>query len=138
MLLAQSRVVMPVMGLLFQTRESLRRTGDNAFFTAQVISLLVISRVLLGIFELVLLKLFKMNKYVGIVISAVLAFLLYLVPNLLLSGASSIPGAGPEIAEREAAVTHTNIMFMGIWLAVWVVIDLIIASLLGRKAKQQS
>jgi hypothetical protein len=79
-----------------------------------------------------------MNKYAGIIISAVLAFLLYLAPNLLLSGVSSIPGAGPEIAAREAAATQTNIMFMGIWLAVWVVIDLIVASLLGRKAKPQS
>jgi hypothetical protein len=137
-MLTQSRILLPVMGLLFQSRESLQRTGDNAFFTAQVISLFVISRILLGIFELVLLKLFKMNKYAGIVISAVLAFLLYLAPNLLLSGVSSIPGAGPEIAAREAAATQTNIMFMGIWLAVWVVIDLIVASFLGRKTKPQS
>lgn len=108
----------------------------DAFFTGQLIGSFVISRVLLGIVEVVVLLIFvkvlKLKAYVGILVSAVIAFLLYLLPNLLLPSVGSIPGAGREIAEREAATTQTNIMLMGVWLVLWVLIDCGIAFLVSR------
>lgn len=111
----------------------------GAFEITQIITLLIIARVLLGVIELILIKAFKINKYVGILISAVLAFLIYGVPTYLLSGGvSDLAGNESQrqaMALREGEVLTTNITFMAIWLAVWSVIDLGIVSLAGRKSQ---
>ena len=139
MLMFHSPALLSAFGFLLQTRETFRRSGDDAFFTGQVIGTFFVSRVLLAVVEVVVLlivvKVLKLRAYVGIVIAAVVTFLLYLLPNLLLSGAGSIPGAGPEIAAREAATTQTNIMLMGAWLVVWVLIDCGIAFLVTRRSQ---
>lgn len=109
----------------------------GAFESGQIIGTLIISRILVGILELVLIKLIKVNKYAGVVISAVVAFGLYLLPLYLLPPVSSIPGSGPELAGREAETNHTNVMLFGIWLFVWVVVDMAIISLAARKSQQK-
>src|SRR6185436_127275 len=100
MFLIQSTGLVSAFGFLLQTSERFRRTGEDAFFTGQLIGTFVISRILLLVIEVVVLlivvKVLKLKAYIGIIVSAILAFLLYLLPNLLLSGAGSIPGAGPE------------------------------------------
>jgi predicted secreted protein len=109
----------------------------GAFETGQIIGTLVISRILVGVLELVLIKFIKVNKYVGVVISVVVAFGLYLVPLFLMSSVSSIPGTGPELAKREAETSQTNVMFFGIWVIVWLIVDIAILSLATRKSKQK-
>jgi hypothetical protein len=128
MLLFVSSRLIPALGFLL-----------DAYFTGQLVGTFVISRVLLGIVEVVVLlvfvKVFKLKAYIGIIVSAVIAFVLYLLPNLLLSGAGSIPGAGAEIAQREAATTQTNIMLLGMWLVLWIVVDCGVAFLVSRRSK---
>ena len=124
MLLFESPRLISVFGILFQ------------FWVGQLIGTFVISRVLMGIIEVVVLLIFvkvlKLKAYVGIIVSAVIAFVLYLLPNMLLSGVGSIPGAGPEIAQREAEVTQANIMLMGMWLVLWIAVDCGLAFLVSR------
>jgi len=111
----------------------------GAFEITQIITLLVIARILLGIIELILIKAFKMNKYAGILVSAVIAFIVYGVPTYLLSGGvSDLAGSESQrraMALREGEVLQTNITFMAIWLVVWAVIDLVIVTVAGKMSR---
>lgn len=110
------------------------------FLFITLIIMLVISRLLGGFFELILIKLFKMNKSAGIVISMILAFVIYLLPGLLLGSVSELepdPARRLVIAAREADSFHTGIVLMAISCIIWIVVDLAIAASWKRKTQQR-
>ena len=77
MFLIQSTGLVSAFGFLLQTSERFRRTGEDAFFTGQLIGTFVISRILLLVIEVVVLlivvKVLKLKAYIGIIVSAILA-----------------------------------------------------------------
>jgi hypothetical protein len=107
----------------------------SGFFFGQIIGIFFISRVLSLILEMIFIKLFKLNKYLGITLSMVVAFVLYQIPGLLLGNVSDIPNTPANIAQREAEVNATNNILMGIALAGWLIVDFIFVTIIGKLRK---
>lgn len=100
----------------------------DPFFTGQTVGLLIISGVLLGIHVLILIKGFKVNRYVGVLVSMLA---IYLFATLFLRSVTDLGwNASPQrdVAWRGTEVTQA-INFMRTSLMIWAAFDLAILSL---------